>query len=158
MLCCVLVTSIHGRDRGDPFDTSSERMAAPAENDYLGGLSPEEWLVLFPRPVVAVCDVGDTRDAFPDPAEELRAQSPLTTDSVLRIVSSEPLLLNVTRVNLWAAPWSSRSALRNGIYWCVNVAMVGFLWGVNDGRLGTRQLAAGELWPDWLFYVSRRAK
>jgi len=72
----------------------------------------------------------------------LRAENPLTPESALRAVSSEPLLFNLTRVNLALGPYASRTGLRIGLG---NVAILGtvvWLWFVNDGTLGTRQLAA----------------
>ncbi|KAI9009208.1 hypothetical protein DFJ74DRAFT_687365 [Hyaloraphidium curvatum] len=129
-----------------PEPPPSDPAAASSEAEIgFGGLSPEEWLVLFPRPVQATRDVGDTRSPPADPASNLRQKDPLTMDSVLRTLAVEPLLQGLVRMNLALGPLASKSVLRVGGYNLLICGTMGFLWGVNDGRLGTKQLAAGEL-------------
>ena len=50
--------------------------AAEVGGPSVGGLSASEFLVLFPRGASAAQDVGDTRDALHDPAENAARGEP----------------------------------------------------------------------------------
>jgi hypothetical protein len=118
-------------------------MASPEPIVTVDGLSPQEWVVLFPRQLFPTRNVGDTRDPLEDPAENLRAEHPLTSESVLRTISSEPLLLTLTKVNFALGPWASKAAFRLSVFHLLTLGTVVWLWKVNDETLGNKQLIAG---------------
>ncbi|KAI9014321.1 hypothetical protein DFJ74DRAFT_289129 [Hyaloraphidium curvatum] len=107
--------------------------------DY-GGLSADEWLVLFPLPT----ETERSRPAD-DPAAELREANPLTPETVQRALGGTPLLRALTRLSIALAPWASRLSLRISVAQATMVAGVAFVWVFNGGRFGTRQLVAAAV-------------
>ncbi|KAI9019630.1 hypothetical protein DFJ74DRAFT_673882 [Hyaloraphidium curvatum] len=132
-----------GGARGAPASSASQDAAGARDTDF----TPEEWACLFPggtQPFRPLLPDEESGDSGREPAEEFRKAHPVTVETMLAEFD-DPVLrffafLGASRSASFLG-W--RNAAQMALSYTMALAFLALAWTWNDGRFGTKEMAAG---------------